>query len=205
VAANEPLVPGPSPGPSWGRETAVNSGQSRCPADNDIGRSTAVIRRHRPAGPYMACKKSEVHPLWCTRGASNLPATLPRIASRRRCLLSRARLATCGVMVWRLAALGPSSGGRSLHTAEVTGSIPVTPTSTNSPHDLALSGACQKICQKTTFSRRWNALSAARIEGLVQSALTTCLQSQIGRDHQLRRQGTAEVEGVVVLSVQDRS
>jgi hypothetical protein len=33
LAAKEPLVPGPSPGPSWGRETAVNSGQSRCPAD----------------------------------------------------------------------------------------------------------------------------------------------------------------------------
>ena len=52
----------------------------------------------------------------------------------------------------------------SLHTAEVTGSIPVTPTSTNSLLDLAL-GACQKICQETTLSRRENALSAARIEG----------------------------------------
>jgi hypothetical protein len=58
LAAKEPLVSGPSPGPSWGRETAINSGQSQCPADNDIGRSTAVIRRHRPAGPYMACKGS---------------------------------------------------------------------------------------------------------------------------------------------------
>jgi hypothetical protein len=57
-------------------------------------------------------------------------------------------------------------GPHSLHTAEVTGSIPVTPTSTNSLLDLALSGACQKICQKTILSRRENALSAVRFEGL---------------------------------------
>jgi hypothetical protein len=74
LAAKEPLVPGPSPGPSWGRETAVNSGQSRCPADNDIGRSTAVIRRHRPAGPYTACgfKSPQLHQ------AQRITHTLPQ-------------------------------------------------------------------------------------------------------------------------------
>ena len=46
---------------------------------------------------------------------------------------------------------GSGVGPHSLHTAEATGSKPVTPTSTNSLLDLALSGACQKICQKTTL------------------------------------------------------
>src|SRR5215213_5787430 len=53
LATNEPPVPGPSPGPSWGRETAVNSGQSRCPADNDNGRSTEVpVAGLGPAGDH---------------------------------------------------------------------------------------------------------------------------------------------------------
>jgi hypothetical protein len=92
-------------------------------------------------------------------------------------------------------------GPRFLHTAEVTGSIPVTPTSTNSLLDLALSGACQKTCQKTTLSRRENALSAVRFEGLDKSALTPCSQSQIGPIGHLRLRETAEVEVAVALSV----
>ena len=32
-------------GPSWGRETAINNGQSRCPTDNQTGSSSAVIGR----------------------------------------------------------------------------------------------------------------------------------------------------------------
>src|ERR671912_933516 len=52
-------------------------------------------------------------------GASNLPATLPRIASRCRWWPLGPQVSTCGVVRWRLAALGGSSGGRSLHTAEV--------------------------------------------------------------------------------------
>jgi hypothetical protein len=81
LAAKEPLVPGPSPGPSWGRETAVNSGQSRCPADNDIGRSTAVIGRDGAAGPYMACKGSGVQ----------IPSAPPQVRGpvRLRPLLNR--------------------------------------------------------------------------------------------------------------------
>jgi hypothetical protein len=43
------------PGAARQRSTAV---KSRCPADNDLGRPTAVIRRRRPAGPYMACRSS---------------------------------------------------------------------------------------------------------------------------------------------------
>jgi hypothetical protein len=94
LAAKEAPVPGPSPGPSWGRETAVNSGQSRCPADNDIGRSTAVIRRHRSAGPYMACKGSGVQipsappqvngPL--RRRPPRIPALAQQIPSNCQCV-----------------------------------------------------------------------------------------------------------------------
>jgi hypothetical protein len=47
-------------GPSWGRETAVNSGQPRCPTDNQTYSSSAVIGGDRAAGPYMACKGSGV-------------------------------------------------------------------------------------------------------------------------------------------------
>jgi hypothetical protein len=49
-------------GPSWGRETAVNNGQSRCPADNQTYSSSAVISRDGAAGPYMACKGSHWAP-----------------------------------------------------------------------------------------------------------------------------------------------
>jgi hypothetical protein len=64
----------------------------------------------------------------CTRGASNLPATLPRIASRCRWWPLRPWVSTCGVVMWKPAAPGTRSQGRSLHTAEATGSKPVTPT-----------------------------------------------------------------------------
>jgi hypothetical protein len=49
-------------------------------------------------------------------------------------------------------------------------------------------------------SRRKNALSAVRIEGLT-VCLTTCLPSQIGPVRYLRRQRTAQVEPSVALSV----
>jgi hypothetical protein len=44
----------------------------------------------------------------------------------------------------------PGSEGelRGLHTAEVTGSIPVTPTSTNALPGSLEQAACQKICQR---------------------------------------------------------
>jgi hypothetical protein len=51
---------GPPPGPSWGRETAVNNGQPRCPTDNQPPSLSAVIGRDGAAGPYMACKGSGV-------------------------------------------------------------------------------------------------------------------------------------------------
>jgi hypothetical protein len=57
-AAEDPAVPGPSTGPSWGRETAVNDGQSRCLTDNQTGSLSAVTGRDGAAGPYMACKGS---------------------------------------------------------------------------------------------------------------------------------------------------
>jgi hypothetical protein len=68
-------------------------------------------------------------------------------------------------VVWSMVSEGSVRGPHSLHTAEATGSKPVTPTSTNSLLDLALSGACQKICQKTTLSRQRSALSTVQIEG----------------------------------------
>jgi hypothetical protein len=63
-------------GPSWGRETAVNNGQSRCPADNQTYSSSAVISRDGAAGPYMACKGSGVQIPSAPPGTTHLPLTL---------------------------------------------------------------------------------------------------------------------------------
>ena len=65
---------GSPPGPSWGRETAVNSGQSRCLTDNRTCSLSAVIGRDGAAGPYMACKRSELFPL-SPRATFEPPAT----------------------------------------------------------------------------------------------------------------------------------
>jgi hypothetical protein len=48
----------------------------------------------RGGDPSMAARGQK-----CTRGASNLPATLPCIASRRTCWLSRPHVSTCGVVM----------------------------------------------------------------------------------------------------------
>ena len=48
--------------------------------------------------------------------------------------------------------------GRFVHTAEVTGSIPVAPTSTNTFPEAAPGAVCQKICQKITGCAYGNAL-----------------------------------------------
>ena len=61
--------------------------------------------------------------------ASKLPATAPRVASRGTCAQSRSRLFTCAFVMWKPATPRTGSWGRSLHTAEATGSKPVTPTS----------------------------------------------------------------------------
>jgi hypothetical protein len=73
-------------GPSWGRETAVNNGQSRRLADNQTGSWSAVIGPDGAAGPYMACKGSGVQiPLGSTTTtpqATGLPfssAALPAL------------------------------------------------------------------------------------------------------------------------------
>jgi hypothetical protein len=95
-------------------------------------------------------------------------------------------------------------GPHSLHTAEATGSKPVTPTSTNSLLDLALRGACQKIRQKTTLSRRQNAFRAIRFERLA-LPLAPCLASQIGRCCHLQRRVTVQVEAASWLPVAVRS
>jgi hypothetical protein len=115
---------------------------------------------------------------------SNLSAHLPGNATTSRTsprAVGTDELGRCGAsMVLEGGVWGPHS----LHTAEATGSKPVTPTSTNSLLHLALGGACQKICQKTTLSRHRSALSAARIEGLDESALTTC-KARRGLNHPL--------------------
>jgi hypothetical protein len=82
-------------GPSWGRETAVNNGQSRCPTDNQTYSSSAIIGRDRAAGPYMACKGSgvqipsappQVNGLIRPRPSPNRP---PRAADRQQLPLRR--------------------------------------------------------------------------------------------------------------------
>jgi hypothetical protein len=62
------------PGPSWGRETADNNGQPRCPTDNQTCSSSAVMRRDGAAGPYMACKRSDVS---LGEGAAHFTARMP--------------------------------------------------------------------------------------------------------------------------------
>jgi hypothetical protein len=64
--------------------------------------------------PSMACKGPEVYP----RSASNLPANLPRIASRRMCWLLWLCLSTCGVVMWRPAMPGSRCGGGEVFTRQ---------------------------------------------------------------------------------------
>jgi hypothetical protein len=104
----------------------------------------------------------------CTRSASNLPATPPRIASRCRWWPLRPRLSTCGVVLWRPATPGGRCGGRSLHTAEATGSKPVTPTSTNAFLGPRCDASSQQIASKppTVVAIALNALSHFGVCGL---------------------------------------
>src|SRR4029450_8933353 len=91
-------------------------------------------------------------------------ARLARLCTAPCSLGSPCRL-SCSDAMQHVVGKSSVRGPHSLHTAEATGSKPVTPTSTNSLLDLALSGACQKICQKTTLSRQRSALSTVQIEG----------------------------------------
>jgi hypothetical protein len=79
------------PGPSWGRETADNNGQPRCPTDNQTCSSSAVMRRDGAAGPYMACKGSGVQ----------IPSAPP------------------GTTPWQVTRSGRSAPGRRLGAAEL--------------------------------------------------------------------------------------
>ena len=56
-------------------------------------------------------------------------------------------------------------------------------------------------CQQTTCSRRENALSAVQFGDFRSSSMTTCLQSQIGQDRHLRRQGNSAGRTSLMLSV----
>jgi hypothetical protein len=58
--------------------------------------------------------------------------------------------------------------------------------------------------QRSGRSRPGCGPSAALVDASLDQS-TLCLQSQIGRDHDLRRQGAAQVEGAVALSLFVRS
>jgi hypothetical protein len=91
-AAKGPRAPKPSTGPSWGRETAVNDGQSRCLTDNQTGSWSAIIGRDGAVGPYMACKRSSrVRP-------AQLPSPWPRGRAATEGRSHRA--AVVGSIVW---------------------------------------------------------------------------------------------------------
>ena len=109
-----------------GRETAVNNGQSRCPTDNQTCCLSAVIGRDEAAGPSMACKRSEVCP-GCQQSASNC-ASCSLAWPVRASEVSTVDLRRHGEEVG--SSVGRETEARPSH-AEVTGSIPVTPTSTN--------------------------------------------------------------------------
>jgi hypothetical protein len=64
---------------------------------------------------------------------SNLSAQPPRFAMRSLVWPSQPRLLSWGDVVGSMVLEGTVWGPHSLHTAEATGSKPVTPTSTNSP------------------------------------------------------------------------
>jgi len=99
----------------------------------------------RGGDPSMACKESEAHPLGRQQSASN--RTSRSLASHVIAL--GPRLSTCGVVMWRPATPGSRCGGRSLHTAEVTGPIPVTPTSENASRSRSNGPFARR------FARRW--------------------------------------------------
>jgi hypothetical protein len=94
-------------GPSWGRRTAVTHGQPRCPNGQPNGQLVSRLSRDQLNGPYVVCKGSE----GCPWGASNLPATSPRVASRGLCALARVRLSTCGIVRRSRQRQGRAAGG----------------------------------------------------------------------------------------------
>ena len=55
------------PGPSWGRETADNNGQPRCPTDNQTCSSSAVIGRDGPLVRIWHARGQGQNPLSSTR------------------------------------------------------------------------------------------------------------------------------------------
>jgi hypothetical protein len=110
-----------------GHEAGDSKGQQRCPAvSRALALTSGNAREQQRSWERAVCGMQGFR--GSTLGASNLPATSPRVASRGSSALARFRLSTCGVVVRRSAAPRTGGGRRSLHTAEVTGSIPVTPT-----------------------------------------------------------------------------
>jgi hypothetical protein len=86
----------------------------------------------------------------CQQSVSMLPSRCPArqgLALTRQC--PQPAVMWCGAWCWRAA-----RGGRTRFTrqAEVTGSIPVTPTSTNAIPNPQVDPCCQQICQQITDS-----------------------------------------------------
>jgi hypothetical protein len=79
---------------------------------------------------------------------SNLSAQPPRFAMRSLVWPSQPRLLSWGDVVRSMVLEGTVWRPHSLHTAEVTGSIPVTPTSTNALHEPRCDVCCQQIASK---------------------------------------------------------
>jgi hypothetical protein len=79
---------------------------------------------------------------------SNLSAQPPRFAMRSLVWPSQPRLLSWGDVVRSMVLEGTVWRPHSLHTAEVTGSIPVTPTSTNRLVNPLPELSCQQIASK---------------------------------------------------------
>jgi hypothetical protein len=97
---------------------------------------------------------------------SNLSAQPPRFAMRSLVCPSQPRLLSWGDVVRSMVPEGSTWGPHSLHTAEVTGSIPVTPTSTNSLPAPSRSLAVSKSVSKSpTVASHHRSERAVRTRG----------------------------------------
>jgi hypothetical protein len=142
---------GSPPGPSWGREPAVTHGQQRSPADSRNRSSTTVSGVIEPPCRYMACKRSAARQVGqglCQRLARKLPEAMPCHATRRTTTPRLSEPPSCGDVVLGVVGEGDAWRPCSLHTAEATGSKPVTPTSTNTLPEPLRDVGCQQIASK---------------------------------------------------------
>jgi hypothetical protein len=108
---------------------------------------------HQGATPFFARPVTTGDPEAFVHGVrpssvSNLSAQPPRFAMRSLVWPSQPRLLSWGDVVWSMVLESCVWGPHSLHTAEATGSKPVTPTSTNRFLSLLPAPSCQQIASK---------------------------------------------------------